>query len=91
METQLAKIRKFESHSSEFEFVRFGDLSQIERAKHKGNVIGDNNLVIIQKSFNPGFNVFPIKDNDFVGFLINKLIEEDESKRELLRNPFSNF
>jgi len=90
MESELEEIKKFESMSSEFEFVKFKDLSQEEQSKHE-NEINREGLVIIQKSFNPGFNVFPIRNNDFIGFIINKLIEEDESKRELLRNPFSSF
>ena len=90
MESKLEKIKKFESMGSEFEFVKFKDLSQEEQSKHRNEINGDD-LVIIQKSFNPGFNIFPIRNNDFIGFIINKLIEEDESKKDLLRNPFSSF
>ena len=88
---EIENIKKFESVSGEFEFVKFRDLSQEEKDKHNGDINNENDLVIIQKSFNPGFHIFPLKNSDFVGFIVNKLIEENNQKRELLRHPFSSF
>ena len=90
MEDQIELIKKFESASGEFEFVKFKDLSTTEQKRFSGSD-NENELVIIQKSFNPGFHIFPLKNNYFIGFIVNKLIEENSQKRELLRNPFSSF
>jgi len=87
----MENIQEFESVSSEFEFVKFKDLSEIEKSNHKFDISTENDLVIIQKSFNPGFRIFPLRNSDFIGFIVNKLIEEDIQKREILRNPFSSF
>lgn len=91
MQDRIEQIKKFETRGNEFEFVKFRDLSLEEQEKHRSGVNNENDLVIIQKSFNPGFNVFPIKDSDFIGFIINKLIEKNGRKGDLLRNPFSTF
>jgi len=87
----MENIQEFESVSSEFEFVKFKDLSEIEKNNHKFDISTENDLVIIQKSFNPGFRIFPLRNSDFIGFIVNKLMEEDIQKREILRNPFSSF
>lgn len=91
METQTETIKRFESVGSEFEFVKFKDLSKEERDNHKNEMNNENDLVIIQKSFNPGFHILPLKNSDFIGFIVNKLIEENSQKREILRHPFSSF
>ncbi len=84
-------IKEFESAGSELEFVKFRDLSEIEKSNHRLNISNERDLVIIQKSSNPGFNILPLRNSDFIGFIVGKLIEEDNQKRELLRNPFSSF
>lgn len=91
MQERISQIKEFETKGNELEFVKFRDLSLEEQKRHRSGVSNENDLVIIQKSFNPGFRVFPIKDSDFIGFIINKLIEENDRKSNLLRNPFSTF
>lgn len=78
-------IKEFQSICGDVEFARAEDLApEIQK-----EIDMKEGLVIVQKSINPGATFLPIKDNDFVGFLINELI--NDGRKEELREPFKDF
>ena len=85
-EEALKILGDFNTHCNRFEFSRVENLSIEEQAKvGKG---GD--LVIIEKSINPGIKIELVKNNDFVGFLIEKMFASGV-KKESFDEPFSGF